>query len=78
MNVLGFMVFLTSRNALPAEELFEFIRNVPTDCCGGVDCYDLIEHLRELGNNTAAMALFKKCRWKRKNHETFSLDMDTL
>jgi len=67
----GFHGFFNFANALPAEELLEFIRNVPTDCCGGVDCYDLIEHLRELGNNTAAMALFKKCRWKRKTTRRF-------
>lgn len=67
----GFHGFFNFANALSADELTDFIRDVPSDCCGGVDCYDLIEHLRELGNSEAAMALFDKCRWKRKTAKRF-------
>ncbi len=67
----GFHGFFNFANALSADELTDFIRDVPSDCCGGVDCYDLIEHLRKLGHCNAAAALFEKCRWKRKTAKRF-------
>lgn len=69
----GFHGFFNFANALSARELTDFIRKVPSDCCGGVDCYDLIDRLSELGNSDAAMALFEKCRWKRKTRKRFLL-----
>ena len=67
----GFHGFFNFANALPAKEVTEFIREIPIVCCGGVDCYDLIDHLRELGNSESAMALFQKCRWNRKTTKRF-------
>ncbi len=69
----GFHGFFNFADALSAQELTEFIRMVPSDCCGGVDCYDLIDRLSELGTSDAAMALFKKCRWQRKTTKRFLL-----
>ena len=66
-DCFGFHGFFNFAYALPAEELTDFIRKIPSSCCSGVDCYDLIENLRKQGNSGAAMALFEKCRWKPAN-----------
>lgn len=67
----GFHGFFNFSHALPPEEVNDFIREIPSDCCGGIDSYDLIDALRLHGNPAAARALFNKCQWRPKTTKRF-------
>jgi len=67
----GFHGFFNFSHALQPEEVNDFIHEIPSDCCGGVDSYDLIDALRLHGNPAAARALFNKCQWKPKTTKRF-------
>ena len=68
---LGFHGFINFTNALPEDEIKEFIDNVPPSCCQGIDSYHLVDDLLGKGNRKTAAAPFRKCRRRRKSSMRF-------
>ncbi len=67
----GFHGFFNFGKALNQKELSDFLNLLPDAYLGGVDTYDLIEHLIEHNNEFVAMAIWKRVKFKwrmRKNY----------
>lgn len=66
----GFHGFFNFAKALDQETLTGVLDQIPTNCCGGIDSYDLIADLLTRGEDGRVLArkLFSKCRfrWRRR------------